>query len=244
MLCSNYVIKSSFSLLYFCRKLLEKSGQNEETKLEKNEKDESRDKENSEEIPAAKSSTTTLLPEKITANSVENSSEAEIKELRNQLSQLKEELNKKETEQAELKQQEQSKFTSKDHQIDILNKDLAQLALAVKELKTEASETKETFETEKTHWLDEKEKVIRYQKQLQLNYVQMYKRNKTLEAEIEILNKSIEDLTSQLAMAKATPPEPLPAPPATAKTQSRLQKTGNSVRARLFKMSLHSESQC
>ena len=157
---------------------------------------------------------------------------------------LKEELNKKETEQAELKQQEQSKFTSKDHQIDILNKDLAQLALAVKELKTEASETKETFETEKTHWLDEKEKVIRYQKQLQLNYVQMYKRNKTLEAEIEILNKSIEDLTSQLAMAKATPPEPLPAPPATAKTQSRLQKTGNSVRARLFKMSLHSESQC
>jgi len=223
------------------RKLLEKSGQNEETKLETNEKDESRDaEENSEEITK---STTTLLPEKITAGNSENSP-AEIKELRNQLSQLKEELNKKETEQAELKQQEQSKFTSKDHQIDILNKDLAQLALAVKELKTEASETKETFETEKTHWLDEKEKVIRYQKQLQLNYVQMYKRNKTLEAEIEILNKSIEDLTSQLAMAKATPPEPLPAPPATAKTQSRLQKTGNSVRARLFKMSLHSESQC
>ena len=242
MLCSNYVIKSSFSLLYFCRKLLEKSGQKEETKLETNEKDESRDAENPDE--EITKSTTSLLPEKITANSVENSSEAEIKELRNQLSQLKEELNKKETEQAELKQQEQSKFTSKDHQIDILNKDLAQLALAVKELKTEASETKETFETEKTHWLDEKEKVIRYQKQLQLNYVQMYKRNKTLEAEIEILNKSIEDLTSQLAMAKATPPEPLPAPPATAKTQSRLQKTGNSVRARLFKMSLHSESQC
>lgn len=222
------------------RKLLEKSDQNEETKLETNEKDESRDAENPEEI--TKSTTTTLLPEKITANS--ENSPAEIKELRNQLSQLKEELNKKETEQAELKQQEQSKFTSKDHQIDILNKDLAQLALAVKELKTEASETKETFETEKTHWLDEKEKVIRYQKQLQLNYVQMYKRNKTLEAEIEILNKSIEDLTSQLAMAKATPPEPLPAPPATSKTQSRLQKTGNSVRARLFKMSLHSESQC
>ena len=246
MLCSNYVIKSSFSLLYFCRKLLEKSGQKEETKLEEtNEKDEeSRDAENNpEEI--TKSTIATLLPEKITAtNSVENSPDAEIKELRNQLSQLKEELNKKETEQAELKQQEQSKFTSKDHQIDILNKDLAQLALAVKELKTEASETKETFETEKTHWLDEKEKVIRYQKQLQLNYVQMYKRNKTLEAEIEILNKSIEDLTSQLAMSKAIPPEPLPAPPATAKTQSRLQKTGNSVRARLFKMSLHSESQC
>ena len=34
--------------------------------------------------------------------------------------------------------------------------------------KNEASETKGTFETEKAHWLDEKEKVIRYQKQLQL----------------------------------------------------------------------------
>merc|ERR1719418_253961 len=133
---------------------------------------------------------------------------------------------------------------AKDHEIEKLQSELNQLASAVKELKTEASETKGTFETEKAHWLDEKEKVIRYQKQLQLNYVQMYKRNKTLEAEIESLNKNVEDLTSQLAMAKATPPEPLPAPPATAKTQSRLQKTGNSVRARLFKMSLHSESQC
>ena len=168
--------------------------------------------------------------------------------MRTQLSKLKEELNKKETELAELKQEEQSKFVSKDQQIDVLNNDLEQLALAVKELKNEASETKEIFETEKAHWLDEKEKVIRYQKQLQLNYVQMYKRNKTLEAEIETLNKSIEDLSSQLALAKAKPPAPqentLPTPPAATKTQSRLQKTGNSVRARLFKMSLHSESQC
>merc|ERR1712156_270467 len=167
----------------------------------------------------------------------ENSSTTSNNEsLRTQLSKLKEELEKKQIEMAELKQQEQSKFVSKDQQIDVLHGDLEQLALAVKELKNEASETKETFETEKAHWLDEKEKVIRYQKQLQLNYVQMYKRNKTLEAEIETLNKSIEDLSSQLALAKAKPPAPqentLPTPPAATKTQSRLQKTGNSVRAR------------
>merc|ERR1739848_739954 len=100
--------------------------------------------------------------------------------------------------------------------------------LTISQLKEDAEATKECFEAEKTHWIDEKEKVIRYQKQLQLNYVQMYKRNKTLEAEIETLNKSIEDLSSQLAMAKATPPEPLPPPPVATKTQSRLQKTGNS----------------
>ena len=33
--------------------------------------------------------------------------------------------------------------------------------------------------------------VIRYQKQLQLNYVQMYKRNKTLESEVDQLKKSL-----------------------------------------------------
>ena len=40
-------------------------------------------------------------------------------------------------------------------------------------MKEEAETTKECFEAEKAHWIDEKEKVIRYQKQLQLNYVQV-----------------------------------------------------------------------
>jgi hypothetical protein len=44
---------------------------------------------------------------------------------------------------------------------------------ACKRLKDEADLHQETFETEKASWLDEKEKVIRYQKQLQLNYVQV-----------------------------------------------------------------------
>ena len=102
-----------------------------------------------------------------------------------------------------------------------------------------------TFETEKAHWLDEKEKVIRYQKQLQLNYVQMYKRNKTLEAEIESLNKNVDDLTSQLTTATTQNSSKKEQKSSSGSSgQSRLQKTSNSVRARLFKMSLHSESQC
>ena len=40
-------------------------------------------------------------------------------------------LEKKQIEMAELKQQEQSKFVSKDQQIDVLNNDLEQLALVV-----------------------------------------------------------------------------------------------------------------
>ena len=98
--------------------------------------------------------------------------------------------------------------------------------------------------------VDEKEKVIRYQKQLQLNYVQMYKRNKTLESEIELLNKTISELEKkqkelieqQQQMQSQSSKSSSSSSGGSAK--SRLQKTGSSVRARLFKMSLHSESQC
>ncbi len=34
--------------------------------------------------------------------------------------------------------------------------------------------------------------VSRYQKQLQLNYVQMYRRNKTLEGELDEINRTVE----------------------------------------------------
>ena len=168
---------------------------------------------------------------------------SQVQELKKQLAQKESELNElKETslESAENnKEHTASIIVSKDQEIEKLQSELDQLASAVKDLKSEASETKETFETEKAHWLDEKEKVIRYQKQLQLNYVQMYKRNKTLESEIESLNKNVDDLTNQLSTATAKKESK-----SGSSAGSRLQKTGNSVRARLFKMSLHSESQC
>ena len=207
-------------LYYFfrCRKLLETSG-----KIEV-------------DLPSTQRTSTTTTEE----DSV----------LKSQIQDLKRQLEKKDSEIIDLKnnsEKENSKkeensatiIIAKDQEIEKLQSELDQLASAVKELKTEASETKTTFETEKAHWLDEKEKVIRYQKQLQLNYVQMYKRNKTLEAEIESLNKNVDDLTTQLSSATAKKESK-----SSSSAGSRLQKTGNSVRARLFKMSLHSESQC
>lgn len=56
----------------------------------------------------------------------------------------------------------------------------------------------EVFEKEKEQWLDEKNKVIRYQKQLQLNYVQMYNKNKMLEAEVEQLTLELESRDMKL----------------------------------------------
>lgn len=58
-------------------------------------------------------------------------------------------------------------------EIEKLKKDVEILKSSCKRLKDEADVHHETFETERASWLDEKEKVIRYQKQLQLNYVQV-----------------------------------------------------------------------
>ncbi|XP_023346466.1 NEDD4-binding protein 3-B [Eurytemora carolleeae] len=86
------------------------------------------------------------------------------------------------------------------------------------ELRTELDLFKENFEVEKVNWLDEKEKVIRYQKQLQLNYVQMYKKNKSLESEVDQLKKALAETSSN--------------------------KTSSSTRSRLFsKFSKFHESQ-
>lgn len=138
---------------------------------------------------------------------------------------------------------------SRDQQLERAQIDLDTSRTTVKQLQKEAELFRQTFETEKAHWLDEKEKVIRYQKQLQLNYVQMYKRNKTLEQEIEGLNRNLEEIQKQLkesvaAAAKATSEAAGAAAAAAEKSPVKVKKS-NSVRSKLFnKMSLYSESQC
>ncbi|XP_072882979.1 leucine zipper putative tumor suppressor 2a [Hemitrygon akajei] len=55
------------------------------------------------------------------------------------------------------------------------------------------SETQlQNFEVERRTWQAEKEKVIRYQKQLQHNYIQMYRRNQDLEREMRQLSLELE----------------------------------------------------
>jgi hypothetical protein len=79
----------------------------------------------------------------------------------------------------------------RDKTIEDLQRSLKEADINNQILKEEVEQFKENFQVEKANWLDEKEKVIRYQKQLQLNYVQMYKRNKTLESEVDQLKKSL-----------------------------------------------------
>ena len=80
-----------------------------------------------------------------------------------------------------------------------LEKDLLQTSESKKNIESEnkrlsaqLSEQRASFERERLTWAQEKEKVLRYQRQLQLNYVQMYRRSRTLEAEIESLTIDLE----------------------------------------------------
>lgn len=53
-------------------------------------------------------------------------------------------------------------------------------------------EQRDSFEGERLAWQAEKEQVIRYQKQLQHNYIQMYRRNRQLEQELQQLSLELE----------------------------------------------------
>ncbi|KAG7250959.1 hypothetical protein CRUP_022649, partial [Coryphaenoides rupestris] len=60
-------------------------------------------------------------------------------------------------------------------------------------------EQRSGFEDERRVWQEEKEKVIRYQKQLQQNYIQMYRRNRDMEAALRELSLDLgaQDLEAQ-----------------------------------------------
>ena len=64
----------------------------------------------------------------------------------------------------------------------------------IKKLQSHLGNKETSFVKEKDTWLEEKNKVIRYQKHLQLNYIQMCRKNKTLEREVEQLTLELEHL--------------------------------------------------
>ncbi|XP_060595679.1 leucine zipper putative tumor suppressor 2 homolog isoform X1 [Ruditapes philippinarum] len=84
-----------------------------------------------------------------------------------------------------------SLICEKDKEVNTLREELNKLRL-------EMLVNKEEHEKEKEQWLEEKNKVIMYQKQLQLNYVQMFRKNKVLEAEVEQLTLELESRDMKL----------------------------------------------
>jgi hypothetical protein len=77
----------------------------------------------------------------------------------------------------------------------------------VENMRRELREERENFEAERANWLEEKEKVIKYQKQLQLNYVQMFRRTRALEEE---LAREKGEVGRQRTSSSSTTPSPAP----------------------------------
>lgn len=85
-----------------------------------------------------------------------------------------------------------SMLTQKDQIITGLQEEIRALQERIQELERKLQGVDSIMETERLQWLEEKNKVIRYQKQLQLNYVQMQRKNTVLEAEVEQLTLELE----------------------------------------------------
>lgn len=94
--------------------------------------------------------------------------------------------------------------------------DLALTADVVESLRTELSRSRATldaegadFERQREQWLEEKRRVIDYQKQLQLNYVQIARKNRLLEADVQQLTAEIEHQESLPSLTGRTVDESL-----------------------------------
>ncbi|KAM5193569.1 leucine zipper putative tumor suppressor 3 [Mantella aurantiaca] len=107
-----------------------------------------------------------------------------------------------ESDEAKMKRQSEDIVVS-------LKKDIEKLQLELALEKQQRDQLALDFEEERRTWQEEKEKVIKYQKQLQLNYVEMYQKNQQLE-------QRISDVTT-----KVTTP---PAEDKKAWTPSRLER--------------------
>ncbi|XP_019408517.1 PREDICTED: leucine zipper putative tumor suppressor 3 [Crocodylus porosus] len=68
--------------------------------------------------------------------------------------------------------------------INILKKEVERLQAELKLERQQRGQQVMDFEEERRTWQEEKEKVIKYQKQLQLNYVEMYQKNQILEHKV------------------------------------------------------------
>ncbi|XP_053560287.1 leucine zipper putative tumor suppressor 3 [Bombina bombina] len=122
--------------------------------------------------------------------------EQEIAELREALSNMGQsqytiEINEKlrdalacESDEAKMKRQNEDSVNS-------MKKDMERLQVELTLERQQRDQQVVEFEDERRIWQEEKEKVIKYQKQLQLNYVEMYQKNQQLEQKINEISAKV-----------------------------------------------------
>lgn len=76
-----------------------------------------------------------------------------------------------------------------------LQREVERLKEQLEEEKEEKERLASSFERERQTWNKEKDRVIKYQKQLQINYLQMHKKNQDLERILQELTAELESRT-------------------------------------------------
>ncbi|GAU92549.1 hypothetical protein RvY_04616 [Ramazzottius varieornatus] len=146
----------------------------------------------------------TILQQKLEAAQKEAlQRNAELKDLRQTLNFLSQELyqvqQKFDATREELDTRRDSGAASKSNRESIVANlcesldymDMERLKKEMADMKAKYNTEKRTFEEERATWFEEKEKVVKYQKQLQLNYLEIYKRNCSLEAQLDDVTASL-----------------------------------------------------
>uniref|UniRef100_A0A672TD53 Leucine zipper tumor suppressor 1 n=1 Tax=Sinocyclocheilus grahami TaxID=75366 RepID=A0A672TD53_SINGR len=116
-------------------------------------------------------------------------SKNEFQRKKNEADLLREKVNMLETDIKGMKQD--LAFGTGTADLDALQKEVERLRGELKEEKQKKHKMMNSFQQERQTWNKEKDKVIRYQKQLQYNYLQMYRKNKDLE-------KILRELTAEM----------------------------------------------
>ena len=111
--------------------------------------------------------------------------EEELKSSRIELSDFKETFSKSIKLLQEQTQELIEERRKKDSLIASLNEETIELRYQLGNLKEELATNKEGFEEERANWKDEKDRVIKYQKKLNSDYVKLLKKNKELENELK-----------------------------------------------------------
>ncbi|KAH0615737.1 hypothetical protein JD844_026132 [Phrynosoma platyrhinos] len=89
-----------------------------------------------------------------------------------------------ESDEAKMKRQSEENLNA-------LKKEVERLQAELKAERQQREQQVADFEGERRTWQEEKEKVIKYQKQLQLNYVEMYQKNQILEHKVNEMTSKV-----------------------------------------------------
>lgn len=131
--------------------------------------------------------------------------ESDVKTLKQDLLVAKEEHLELQSLKLQLQEQQhllqicQSKMADQEasEKVDILQKEVEKLCEQLEDEKQKKEKIMSSFHSEKQTWNKEKDKVIRYQKQLQFNYLQMHRKNKELEKKLKERNGKVDNWTKK-----------------------------------------------